>query len=142
MPTLGELDSVISVGEYDEAVQYFEEKAPGDSGISKRYIVETGGSVKQTPLHIFNASLALGYFPKTWRDAKVVMVPKKSKSVSVVDFCPISLLEVPGKLLEKIIGTRLQARLESFWVFQNHQFGFRGKRGCRKAIDMGHELME
>ena len=52
MPTSGKLDSVISVGEYDEAIQSFEEKAPGASGISKRYIVEAGGNVKQTLLHI------------------------------------------------------------------------------------------
>ena len=46
--------------------------------------------------HIFVACLKLGHFPKPWRRANVMPIPK-----SDTEFRPISLLPVPSKILEK-----------------------------------------
>jgi len=135
------LDEVITPEEMLHCLESFGEKAPGASGISKRYIVEAGPVVHLQLLCIFNAALSVGYFPRAWKEARVVMVPKKPNPSSVDDFRPISLLEVPGKLFEKIINRRLQERLECFEVYQSSQFGFRGQRGCRKAVALGHEFV-
>ena len=135
------LDEVITPGEMLHCLESFGEKAPGASGISKRYIVEAGPVVHLQLLCIFNAALSVGYFPHAWKEARVAMVPKRPNPSSVDDFRPISLLEVPGKLFEKIINRRLQERLESFEVYQSSQFGFRGQRGCREAVALGHEFI-
>ena len=90
LPTNRGMDSVIQIDEYDKTFKSFKEKAPCSSGISKSYIVVAGDNIKQTMLHIFNASMAWGYFPKSWRSPKIVMVSNKSKPISV-DFQPISL---------------------------------------------------
>ena len=135
------LDAFVSPSEMLAALNSFKEKAPGASGISKRYIVEAGPVIHMALACLFNAALSIGYFPACWKVAQVVMVPKRPKPSSVDDFRPISLLEVPGKLLEKVVNQRLQRRLENFNVYQNSQFGFRGRRGCREAIALGHEFI-
>lgn len=59
--------------------------------------------------HIFNTSLISGVFPKLWKDAKIIPLPKDTKAT----FCgpnskPISILPVFRKLLEKIVYRQVQ----------------------------------
>ncbi|UYV84630.1 hypothetical protein LAZ67_X002906 [Cordylochernes scorpioides] len=46
---------------------------------------------------IFNAALHLCYFPKTWKHAIIITIPKKSPVKSPEDLRPISLLSTIGK---------------------------------------------
>ena len=63
--------------------------------------------------NIFNASLAAGYFPARFKKAIIKLIPKSGKSPHRVEGKrPISLLEYPGKILEKIVNKRLRHYLE------------------------------
>ena len=58
---------------------------------------------------IFTACLAIGYFPKNFKRTRVVMIPKPGKKNTMVEnYQPLRLLEVPAKLLERIIVPELQ----------------------------------
>jgi hypothetical protein len=75
--------------------------------------------------HIFNNCIRLGYFPKSFKHAKVVAISKPNKdATSPENYRPISLLSVFGKLFERII----LARLNDFTIEKNiipkEQFGF------------------
>ncbi|ROT62497.1 putative RNA-directed DNA polymerase from transposon X-element [Penaeus vannamei] len=75
--------------------------------------------------HIFNASLATGYFPDKFKHATVTLIVKSGKSAHEVgNYHPISLLEVPGKLLERLITRRLITHLENN-KHNSKQYGFR-----------------
>ncbi len=58
---------------------------------------------------LFNACMQVGYHPREWRDAKVVVIPIPAKP----DYSqpkahrPIALLECLGKLQEKVVTKRL-----------------------------------
>ena len=86
-------------------------------------------------------ALALGYFPSRFKHAQVVMIPKKPKAVTINEYRPISLLEVPGKLFERLLNDRVQQHMEENNVFQDEQFGFRRHRGTQQAIAVAYETI-
>lgn len=67
------------------------------------------------------------------------MIPKTQTPTSINDFRPISLLEVPGKILEKIIKGRVNDIIERAGLYNNYQFGFWKKRSTQTAILLGIE---
>ena len=52
---------------------------------------------------MFNLSLRLGVLPREWKDANVVPVYKKGQSDLIVNYRPVSLLNIAEKLLERCI---------------------------------------
>ena len=88
---------------------------------------------------VFNVALALGHLPGRFKYAQVIMIPKKTNAVSVNEYRPISLLEVPGKLLERLLNDRVQQFLEDNNIFQDEQFGFRRFRGTQQAIAVAYD---
>ena len=52
---------------------------------------------------IFNRSLQSGVFPDGWKVAKVIPLFKGGDREKVGNYRPVSLLPLPGKLLEKIV---------------------------------------
>ena len=57
---------------------------------------------------LLNSALRLEYFPKFWRPAHIITIPKQNKSPNhPQNRRPISLLDTHGKLLERIILKRL-----------------------------------
>ncbi|ROT64687.1 RNA-directed DNA polymerase from mobile element jockey [Penaeus vannamei] len=90
--------------------------------------------------HIFNACLATGYFPDKFKHATITLIAKSGKSAHEVgNYRPISLLEVPGKLLERLITRRLITHLENNNKHNSRQYGFRPHRGTESAIALAYE---
>ena len=80
----------------------FREKAPGPTGITRNLMLNANNYIFKRYGEIFTACLAAGCFPASMKRARVVMVPKVGKNTSIIEsYRPISLLEVPGKILEK-----------------------------------------
>ena len=84
---------------------------------------------------ICNASLACSYFPRAWRRARVIALRKPGKDSYEVprSYRPISLLSNLGKVLEKLVNTRLMRILERTRVLAPHQYGFRAGREVTDA---------
>lgn len=72
-----------------------------------------------------NLSISTGIVPDEWKEAIVFPIPKTQNSKSVSDLRPISLLPIPGKVLEHIIHDSLMIHLESSKILSHRQFGFR-----------------
>ena len=69
---------------------------------------------------IYNAALSMGYFPDCFKQAIVVMKPKKGKNTNnPLNYRPISLLEPIAKIYEKIINQRLKTYLEDTKLFHS-----------------------
>ena len=109
--------------------------APGNSGINKTIMTKLPHTAIVTLSHIFNATLSAGYFPDVWKESTIRLIPKTGKDPhSATNYRPISLLEVPGKILERIINYRLKTHLENTDAHYFNQFGFRPQRGTHQAL--------
>jgi hypothetical protein len=77
---------------------------------------------------IVNASLRLCHFPSRWKSATVIFIPKPGKNSKLPQsYRPISLLSSIGKVLEKVILTRLVKVTDENSTIPDEQFGFRPK---------------
>lgn len=77
----------------------------------------------------YNMFLARGVFPKEWKKAKLILIPKGTQSVSpeLPKVRPICLLYEAGKILERVIAMRIKLWLNDNIHAQlsDYQFGFR-----------------
>ncbi|ROT69814.1 putative RNA-directed DNA polymerase from transposon X-element [Penaeus vannamei] len=113
---------------------------PGASNINKLIMQHLPPIMLARLRHIFNAALATGYFPSRFKRATLVLIPKPGKPPhEVTSFRPISLLEVPGKMLERLITHRLKTHLENNNTHNTRQHGFRPHRGTGSAIALAYE---
>ena len=71
-----------------------------------------------------NRSLSLGQVPVDWKLSNITPVPKGGDPKLVSNYCPISLLSLPSKILEHIIFNQLLSHLLTNSLLSNSQFGF------------------
>jgi hypothetical protein len=77
---------------------------------------------------LLNHCLRLSHFPKPWKEAKIITLPKSCKdSKFLQNLCPISLLCTTDKLFEKVILKILQRHIEERGLISASQFGFRAR---------------
>lgn len=101
-------------------------KSPGSDKIPNRCLKALPLSGLNLLAKLFNACLSLCYFPKTWKQSKVIAIPKPGKDLSCPDsYRPISLLDSLSKILEKIIKEKVVKYINDNNVLPNQQFGFR-----------------
>ena len=74
---------------------------------------------------MMNLSLDTSSFPDAWKKALVVPIPKAGNLSQVQNYRPISLLPLPGKVLEKLMHAQLSFHLESNHILAQEQHGFR-----------------
>ena len=74
---------------------------------------------------LFNLSISNNDVPQAWKLAKVIPLPKDGDPEDVNNLRPISLLPLPGKLLEKVIHTQLMEYLTANSIIDKNQGGFR-----------------
>ncbi|CAF0725089.1 unnamed protein product, partial [Brachionus calyciflorus] len=80
-------------------------------------------------LKLFNLSLTTRQIPNNWKKAQVSMIPKKvPPTQDPSKYRPISLTSCLGKLLERIIYTRLYSYIEKNFSLIQEQSGFRKHR--------------
>ena len=125
-----------------DIIKSFKEKSPGPSGVTRNLLLNAPKKIIKQLAEIFTASLATGYFPKAFKQARIIMIPKPNKKTDQIEnFRPISLLEIPGKILEKIIEIDLKYHLENEEILNNNQYGFRKGRGTETALAIFHETV-
>jgi hypothetical protein len=85
---------------------------------------------------IYNGSLRTGCIPKVWKKAKIIPITKPGKvhSLETSKYCPISPINAGGKVLEKILFTRIQHHLYSNNLLNEHQYGFTPQKSTIDAV--------
>jgi len=93
-------------------VKYNNSSAPGPDKLSWRHLKSI---VKQDKclvniINIANMCINLGHWPNYFKCLPMIIIPKPNKSSydQVKMFCPIVLLNILGKLTEKVIAERVQ----------------------------------
>lgn len=101
-------------------------KAPGVDSIQNVLLKNLPIAAISWLTTAFNKCFGLSYWPLNFKIAKVIPILKAGKSpMDATGYRPISLLNATGKLLEKLVQTRLIGYIEERGLLPNFQFGFR-----------------
>ena len=123
--------------EVDEVIKKLQyKKCPRPDGIDRIIVKRMHKSLPTFWTTLLNKCFLLGCFPKVWKRASVIAIPKtdKSKLHTVQGYRGISLLSIPGKCLEKLVIRRLNYFLESTGQIPPQQYGFTAGRSTADAI--------
>lgn len=83
---------------------------------------------------LFNHLISQSYFPKVWRSAQIIPIPKTNKDQTILtNWRPISQLQCISKIFEKIMATRITASTRGKNLFET-QFGFQSKLSTEHAL--------
>lgn len=84
---------------------------------------------------LIHACIRNNYFPKMWKWANVVVLPKPGKDGKFPkNYRPISLISSIGKIAEAVILEELKKETEEKKILPNEQFGFRNNHSTAQQI--------
>lgn len=109
-------------------------KANGSDGISAKMLKESVLSVTSSLTTLFNTSIKLGEVPSDWKHALVTPIPKSNEFSTVSNYCPISLLSIVSKVLERHIHSLVLKYLNENSPISTVQFGFLKGRSTTGAL--------
>ena len=93
--------------------------------------------------HMFNCSLGSTVFQDKWKVAKILPLFKGGDRENVNNYRPVSLLPLPGKLLEKIVHKRISEFWEANNILSNNQGGFRkGHSTAATIADLTDDIFQ
>ena len=117
-------------------------KAPGESGIIKILLIQLPNSAIDRLKDIVNLSISMGYFSIVFKNRIIILITKPGKDKkNLINYRPMTLLEIPGKIIERIINKRLHRFCERENIFHKEQYGFRAGKGTDLAITKVNELI-
>ena len=109
-------------------------KSSGMDNVSGRVMKDFLVTASREITLLYNNILDSGIFPDKWKIATVTPIPKVSNATNPSDLRPISLLPIPGKLLEKYISLNIENFLETNNFFTDSQNGFRKGKSTSSAM--------
>jgi Reverse transcriptase (RNA-dependent DNA polymerase) len=113
-------------------------KAPGPDQIPNSVLKAIKDWLVPRLVTIFNASLRLGYHPRSWKRAITLALrkPRKGNYSFLKAYRPIALLNTMGKLLETVIARRLSQLAETYDLLPRKQMGARPGRSAETALQL------
>jgi hypothetical protein len=110
--------------------------------LSSEILLHTFQSFLTTFLEIYNECLRRGHFPKQWKLSVIIPIikPGKEEINEAQKYRPISLLNIAGKILEKLLIDRINHHLFSNSLISNKQYGFRPQKSTVDAAMAAKEF--
>ncbi len=127
-------------------------KSSGVDGISAKMLRSAAYSIASSLTNLFNQSLTTGIYPKEWKLARIVPIPKSDcPGTSVTGYRPISILSIVSKVLERHVKDTIDEFLIQTHPISDCQWGFMHHRSSvsaliavthdwLSALDSGHEV--
>ena len=132
----------ITIVEFRSAINHTADKAPGKDGLRIKQIKALPQNYIKAIINVHNSSLASKYFPELSKITSMIFIHKPFKDLKdPYGYRPISLLNILGKLLEKIIAQRYLYFLEHHNILADLQFGFRKGRSTQHPILLLHNAI-
>ena len=111
------------------------QKATGVDGISTRIVKAATTAISSSLARLINCCIDNNCIQSAWKLAKVVAMYKgKGSKGDVCKYCPISVLPLLSKILEKHIYTALYSHLKENNLLYNLQSGFRKTYSTETAL--------
>lgn len=103
-------------------------KSAGPDRIQSILMINLPQSAIRRLTEIFNACLALTYWPTYFKSAKIIPILKSGKDPSDArNYRPISLTNCIGKIFEKLVKEQIEEFVMKRKIIPPQQFGFRKK---------------
>ena len=83
---------------------------------------------------MYNQSIQRSTFPSKWKTSIVIPIPKVNNPRYASDMRPISLIPLPGKILELMINSRLKTYMANNNVLSENQHDFRKSHSTITSI--------
>ena len=137
------IDSIeISGKQVRDAINSFKQKAPGKDKITKYHLTNLPQNKIKDLATILTSAINIGHFPTAWKESLMIFIPKPNKSpTNHTNYRPISLLNLPAKVFEKIINLKMNEIIESKNLNNHSQHGFRKNRGTDTATAIIYETI-
>ena len=133
--TQHDYNSPITILELKTMLKKCKNTAAGPDKIHYKMLKNCHPSLLEVLLLIYNRIWTEGIYPNLWRQAIVLPFHKPGKpKEEVASYRPIALTSCIGKLMEKIVNTRLMFYLESRDLLPKLQFGFRKMKSTTDAL--------
>lgn len=118
-------------------------KSPGIDKIPNLQIKNIPVKIVAQLLYIFNYCLTISYFPKIWKLAKILPLPKPGKDkLFPQNYRLISLLISLAEIFEKLIADKINHFLTHNNIINEAQFGFRpGKCTVRQLARVVYSIL-
>ncbi|CAK1553837.1 unnamed protein product [Leptosia nina] len=118
-------------------------KAPGIDHFTSDICLQFATKFPDFITSLYNKCLTLNYFPRPWKHAVVKIIPKPGKDnySQLSSLRPIGLINVLGKLLERLIIDRLTYHLNRCSLNNSRQFGFKQQTSTSAAISTALDLI-
>ena len=117
--------------------------APGPDNITNETLLHLGPCSKKKLLQLFNDGWRTGTVPQVWREAIMIPILKKGKDMSQAEsYRPVSLTSCVGKLMERLINTRLMWHLEDKKHIAPEQAAFRQDRSTEDKITISPKQLK
>ena len=112
------------------------DKAPGPDEISNRVLKNTLPIIEHHLQALMQASLRLGYFPKSFKHTTTVVLrkPRRPDYTKVKAYRPIALENTLGKVMESIIAEIISYLTETHELLPPHHYGGRPGRSAEDAM--------
>ena len=118
-------------------------KAHGYDDISIRMIKICDKSLLEPLIILFKNSTKSSHYPDIWKRSNIIPVHNKNDEKLVINFRPISLLPIFGKIFEKNIFNKIYCFLIEEKLLNPNQSGFRQSDSCiNQLLAITHEIFE
>ncbi|MCP3662595.1 MAG: hypothetical protein GY696_08890 [Gammaproteobacteria bacterium] len=115
--------------ELQRTILELKHKAPGEDGLLNTFLKNGGPMLTKWLACLYKSCLRLGYYPKAWKLAKVIMIGKPGKDRhDFKGYRPISLLAAVARLLEKLWARWFLDFMENYGILPMHQSSCRSAR--------------
>lgn len=114
-------------------------KSPGEDGITSDILLYAFRMFPCFFTALYNKCLSDSIFPIRWKRSVIIPIIKhgKTETHSVTKYRPISLLNINGKILEKLMINRIEHHINSRKLFNVRQFGFMAQKS---TVDAAMEM--
>ena len=97
--------------------------------------------ISLTTLRTFSNPVLSGTFPSEWKKANVVPVHKKDDKQSLNNYRPISLLDICGKIFERLTYNKMFEYFNKNDLISHNQSGFKPGDLCINLLSpITHEI--
>lgn len=111
--------------------------APGPDGLPWPALKQAPDEFYERLIKLFDAVEFSGHYPASWKQGRIVYIPKPGKDSSIpTNLRPITLLNTLGKLFEKAWLPRFRAETHNINPIPITQFGFRAGLSCETALHL------
>lgn len=110
-------------------------KAPGPDGNPNAALHAIVNAYPGLFAQLYNRCIDERRFPRAWKRQRLVLIPKPGKfNDDPSSYRPLCMLNMLGKIFERIICMKLHSEIEERGVLSSHQHGFRKRRSTLDAI--------